>query len=281
MVVNMNNVMMPRFFLCPEDSDVVVDDINGNPVSVTHAVEGGRLNTSETDQWSFGLALQSAFNQSLWGHDNQFVYDLSRVAYSADTELGSLIDDWDIDDSGILVNESRVRLDTTTNSFGLFFTEVFNVTEQLAINVAGCYNHVEIDMQDHFGTELTGKHKFDRFNPAAGLTYSFRPEINFYGGYSESSRVPTRMELSCADPDAPCKLLNAFIADSPLEQVVAKSWEAVLEDIFLMCWMERFSGTSANIIPLTIAILYFKVLARRIAQVILIMLDSLRGRVSN
>ena len=51
------------------------------------------------------------------------------------------------------------------------------------------------------------------------------PEINFYGGYSESSRVPTPMELSCADPDDPCKLPNAFIADPPLEQVVAKSWE--------------------------------------------------------
>ncbi|MEO1886032.1 MAG: TonB-dependent receptor, partial [Methyloprofundus sp.] len=216
-------------FLCEEGSDEIVEDVNGNLVAATDAVEGGTLNTSETDQWSFGLALQSAFNQSLWGYENQFVigssYDLGRVAYSADTELGSLTDERGVNGSGILVNESRVRLDTTTNSFGIFFTEVFNVTEQLAVNLAGRYNHVEIDMQDRYGAELTGKHKFDRFNPAAGLTYAFMPEINFYGGYSESSRVPTPMELSCADPDDPCKLPNAFIADPPLEQVVAKSWE--------------------------------------------------------
>ncbi len=216
-------------FLCEEGDDEIVEDIYGNPIRATEAVEGGTLNTSETDQWSFGLALQSAFNQRLWRHENQFViggsYDLSRVAYSADTELGSLTDDRGVDGSGILVDESRVRLDTTTNSFGLFFTEVFNVTEELAVNVAGRYNHVEIDMQDRYGSTLTGKHKFDRFNPAAGLTYAFMPEINFYGGYSESSRVPTPMELSCADPDDPCKLPNAFIADPPLEQVVAKSWE--------------------------------------------------------
>ncbi len=217
-------------FLCEEGDDEVVEDINGNPVYATDAVEGGTLNTSETKQWSFGFALQSAFNQSLWGHENQFVigtsYDLGKAAYSADTELGSLTDNRGVDGSGVLVNESRVRLDTTTNSFGLYFTEVFNVTEQLAINVAGRYNHVEIDMQDRGGNpKLTGKHKFDRFNPAAGLTYAFIPEINFYGGYSESSRVPTPMELSCADPDDPCKLPNAFIADPPLEQVVAKTWE--------------------------------------------------------
>lgn len=224
-------------FLCEEGSDEIVEDIHGNPVHASDDVEGGTLNTSETDQWSFGFALQSAFNQSLWGHENQFVigtsYDLGNAAYSADTELGSLTDERGVDGSGILVDESRVRLDTTTNSFGIFFTEVFNVTEQLAINVAGRYNHVEIDMQDRGGNpKLTGKHKFDRFNPAAGLTYAFMPEINFYGGYSESSRVPTPMELSCADPDDPCKLPNAFIADPPLEQVVAKTWETGLRGRF-------------------------------------------------
>ena len=217
-------------FLCEEGSDEIVVDTNGNEVRASNDVEGGTLNTSETDQWSFGFALQSAFNQSLWEHENQFVivtsYDLGKAGYSADTELGSLTDDRGVAGAGILVDESRVRLDTTTHSFGLFFTEVFNVTEQLAINVAGRYNHVEIDMQDRGGNpKLTGKHKFDRFNPAAGLTYAFMPEVNFYGGYSESSRVPTPMELSCADPDDPCKLPNAFIADPPLEQVVSKTWE--------------------------------------------------------
>ena len=216
-------------FLCEEGEDEVVIGVDGNPVYATEDVEGGTINTSETDQWSFGFALQSAFNHRLWGHENQFVigasYDLGKAGYSADTELGSLTDNRGVDGSGILVDESRVRLDTTTNSFGLYFTEVFNVTEQLAINLAGRYNHVEIDMDDRYGTELNGQHKFDRFNPAAGLTYAFMPEINFYGGYSESSRVPTPMELSCADPDDPCKLPNAFIADPPLEQVVAKSWE--------------------------------------------------------
>jgi outer membrane receptor protein involved in Fe transport len=33
------------------------------------------------------------------------------------------------------------------------------------------------------------------------------------------------MELSCADPEAPCKLPNSFTADPPLEQVVANTWE--------------------------------------------------------
>jgi outer membrane receptor protein involved in Fe transport len=40
-----------------------------------------------------------------------------------------------------------------------------------------------------------------------------------------SSRVPAPSELSCADPEDPCRLPNAFVADPPLEQVVAGTWE--------------------------------------------------------
>ncbi|MEE8267944.1 MAG: TonB-dependent receptor, partial [Gemmatimonadales bacterium] len=50
--------------------------------------------------------------------------------------------------------------------------------------------------------------------------------VQFYGGYSESNRAPSPVELTCADPDDPCRLPNAFLSDPPLEQVVAKSWEA-------------------------------------------------------
>src|SRR5262249_39050682 len=39
------------------------------------------------------------------------------------------------------------------------------------------------------------------------------------------SRVPTAMELTCASPTDPCRLPNAFVADPPLQQVVARTFE--------------------------------------------------------
>jgi outer membrane receptor protein involved in Fe transport len=44
--------------------------------------------------------------------------------------------------------------------------------------------------------------------------------------YGETNRVPSPVELTCADEDDPCRLPNAFVADPPLEQVVAKTFEA-------------------------------------------------------
>jgi outer membrane receptor protein involved in Fe transport len=218
--------------LCEEGKDEKVTDINGDIIEATDAVDGGAINTSETDQWSFGFALQSAFNQNIVGHENHFIigtsYDLNQVGYQADTELGELDEDRGVDGSGILLEEARVRLDSETQSFGFFFSDYFNITDELVWNFSGRYNHVAIDMQDVDGNnpKLTGNHKFDRFNPATGFTYAFMPELNMYGGYSEASRAPTPMELSCADENDPCKLPNAFISDPPLEQVVAKTWEA-------------------------------------------------------
>jgi outer membrane receptor protein involved in Fe transport len=47
-----------------------------------------------------------------------------------------------------------------------------------------------------------------------------------YASYSEANRAPSPVELTCADEDDPCRLPNAFLADPPLEQVVAKTFEA-------------------------------------------------------
>jgi iron complex outermembrane receptor protein len=50
--------------------------------------------------------------------------------------------------------------------------------------------------------------------------------LTFYGTYNEGMRVPTPVELACANPDAPCSLPNAFSSDPPLKAVVAKTVEA-------------------------------------------------------
>ena len=50
--------------------------------------------------------------------------------------------------------------------------------------------------------------------------------MNVYFSYSEGSRAPTSVELGCANPDLPCKLPNAMAGDPPLQQVVARTFEA-------------------------------------------------------
>ena len=54
-------------------------------------------------------------------------------------------------------------------------------------------------------TSSNGDHTFQRFNPAVGLTVGTEA-VTFYAGYSEASRAPSPVELTCADEDDPCRL---------------------------------------------------------------------------
>jgi len=213
----------------PGPDEQIVVDTNGNQVLADDAVEGGTNNTSQTNMRGRGGSLQSVFAQDLFKHKNNLTvgtsYDYSSVHFNADTELASLTDNRGTIGSGILVDEPRVRLTTNTSAVGVFLSDSFSITDDLTATVAGRYNYIHMNLIDKYGTELNGSHTFERLNPSAGLTYNIFDNLTVFGNYSESTRAPSPMELSCADPAAPCKLPNSFTADPPLEQVVAKTWE--------------------------------------------------------
>jgi outer membrane receptor protein involved in Fe transport len=103
--------------------------------------------------------------------------------------------------------------------------DFFTVAPRLTLTGSARFNHSIVNLRDQLGDDLTGEHDFSRLNPSAGLTYQFHHGITAYGSYAVSSRVPTPSELSCADPDDPCRLPNAFVSDPPLEQVVSRTFE--------------------------------------------------------
>lgn len=220
-------------FLCEEEGteEEIVEDLNGN--NVTSTINGeepeATNNRSNTDTDAFGGALQLALENELAGLDNQlivgFSYDTAQSDFAADTELAELTDTRGTEGLGVYVDEARVRLHSEVEHYGLFLTDTVDLTDRLSATLSGRYNYSRIVMEDNYGTELNGVHSFSRFNPAAGVAYVLDDGTSVYGSYSESSRAPTPVELSCADPDDPCKLPNAFISDPPLYQVVAKSYE--------------------------------------------------------
>ena len=72
---------------------------------------------------------------------------------------------------------------------------------------------------------LDGVNAFHRVNPAAGATWNFAAGATAYANWSQGMRVPTPVELTCADPDAPCTLPNIFVSDPPLLPVIGTTLE--------------------------------------------------------
>jgi outer membrane receptor protein involved in Fe transport len=202
-------------------------------------VEGlGLNNRSETEQDSWGFGVQTTSFKDLFGRENQLTvgasFDKSDVDYSASSEIAYLTDTRGTDGTGVTLLDELVDGNIKTNTYSLFFTNTHSLTERLDLTVGGRYNWIAIDISgtSQGGTqdlnESGNTHDFKRFNPSVGMTYALKDNLTTYANYSESNRAPTPSELTCAEPDSPCAYPNAFLADPPLDDVVAKTIEAGL-----------------------------------------------------
>jgi outer membrane receptor protein involved in Fe transport len=223
-----------RELLCTEDGDGgPVEDQFGRVVPVDDDDPfNGTNNTSKTRTRGWGGGLQTTVTRPLAERENHFVIggsiDGARSRYEADTELARLTGDRGTVGSGILDEDAAVRLRTGVRHAGVYVGDFFTVAPRVTLMGSARYNHSTIELRDQRGDDLNGDHSFSRLNPAAGLTYMLPRQLTAYGSFSMASRVPTPSELSCADPEDPCRLPNAFVADPPLEQVVASTWEGGL-----------------------------------------------------
>jgi iron complex outermembrane receptor protein len=220
-------------FICEEEGDEeeIALDENDQPIVADDDLEGATVNRTDTEQNGTGFALQADFTGTLSGRDNLFTigatHDKADVEFGASTELGTLDDTRQAIPGGVFVGEAFTGLETSTSSTGLYLSNMFSLGERTALTVSGRYNRTHVVLEDQIDDDLDGDHRFERFNPAIGLTTGTEA-LTFYASYSEANRAPSPVELTCADEDDPCRLPNAFVADPPLEQVVAKTFEGGL-----------------------------------------------------
>jgi outer membrane receptor protein involved in Fe transport len=224
------------------------DEILTNDAAALGFADGDDValnNTSETEQDSYGFGLQTTFLDDLFGRENQLIvgasYDKSKVDHTAQSEIAQFTPTRGTNGTGFIIDETVVDGEIDTETYSLFFSNTHSVTDKLALTVAGRWNRIEIDISgtseggDQDLNETGEKHVFNRFNPSLGMTYAIQDNLTVYGNYSESNRAPTPSELTCADEDNPCALPNSFLADPPLDDIVARTIEA------------GFRGTNGNV----------------------------------
>ncbi len=180
----------------------------------------------------WGFAAQYSYLGNLGTLPNQLTIGASLDAGQTDftqseQEANFASDRSNIPDGGFVM-ETQAR--TTNQYWGIYFTDTLSPASWVDITLAGRYNWAQEKIRDLSGTNpaLDGTHRFSRFNPAVGVTFKPVAALTAYAAYNEGMRIPTPVELTCADPSAPCSLPNAFLADPPLDPIIAKTWEAGL-----------------------------------------------------
>ncbi len=187
------------------DSSVVKQRSHGASLQLAHT---GRL---------AGLANKALFGASLDRGNARFTRSSQEAAFTADRGT--------VGTSAFAVDTDA---DSSTRHLGVFATDSLDPDPRWTLTLSARYNRADVRIADRSGTapELDGAHRFTRLNPAIGLNYNPTDSLTVYASYNEGMRAPTAIELTCADPNAPCKLPNNFLADPPLKKVVSKTFEA-------------------------------------------------------
>jgi iron complex outermembrane receptor protein len=236
--------------------DFQVQSLSGAPVGCPPLAPGaskpcdgvpyGTLDRTKTHATTYGVSLSVTRDGPLGGHANVFVagasFGHSRVRFSSNSTLALVFPDLSVRTDGGVPGEglvirtagdiaySPVELRATVDDAGVYATDTFDLTPSLFLTLSGRFNAQRLSTSDLTGASpgINGSHRFERFNPAAGLAWKAAQWLTLYGGYAETNRAPTPLELSCSDPTRPCLLENALVADPPLKQVVSRTWQAGL-----------------------------------------------------
>ena len=225
------------------------DELSGTGILSDDAIN----NLSNRKQESTGADFQFTVVDEVLGMANQLVVGSSY--FNGESRFNSVLELANINPitrltaslgTGAFVDEAATLISTQTESFSLYFSNILDLTDRVSLTASARGNNTKVDLRDKSGErpELNGSHTFSRVNPSLGLTWQYNEDHNFYASYSESSRAPTPIELACNegvfdlavqyaleegndpdDVDFECRLPNAFLADPPLDDVVAKSFE--------------------------------------------------------
>ena len=182
-------------------------------------------NRSRIDQNSGGGALQ--WSAVSGGH--QFALGMSADASRSTFAQGSALGVFDATRGVVETEPFEIEnaLTGRTDNVGLFATDTFPVLPNLFVTVSARYNAARVTLEDTgpSAPALDGKHRFSSFNPALGAAYQWLPALTLYGGFAQGNRVPSPIELGCADPARPCTLPNSVASDPPLNQVITRTFE--------------------------------------------------------
>jgi outer membrane receptor protein involved in Fe transport len=221
--------------LCNDDGTVVTGEKGRQVNDFLNGATYSGLSVQQLDSHAYGTSAQVTVGAPLAGHVNHLVagvsFDGSDSVFAGVQEIGGFNPyTREFLGPGIVQDQpsegvNPVRVGSATHFYGLFTTDVLSLAPHLDLNLAGRFNDAQISLTDELGGPVNGVHTYSRVNPSAGLIYRAVRGLQVYGSYSESNRAPTPQELSCASAAAPCSLLNFFVGDPNLNQVVAHTYE--------------------------------------------------------
>jgi outer membrane receptor protein involved in Fe transport len=188
--------------------------------------ENAAFNTTATRQSAWGLAASVAGRHGTHQWQAGVSVDASRVRYEQQ-EQEARFDDTRGTIAGSEPAELSARVEGDGLTLGLYATDTWaiapdtHLTTTLRLNRSRVRNQLDTVDDDTGELEQQPRESFtyNNANPAIGLAQRVADGVVLYGNIARNTRVPTAIELGCADPEEPCRLPVGLQSDPYLKPV--------------------------------------------------------------
>ncbi len=195
------------------------------------ALHAASFNTTSTRQRGRGLSM----NVSSAGAAHKLLaggsYDRSTVSF-AQFEQEALF----TAQRGVIADPEEERetgsaVTGTSRIWALYVSDTWSLNDVAHLTLSARYNHAQVSniLSNEGEAQPQERFVYRKFNPALGMTYDMpgaADGVTVFGNLSQNNRVPTVIELGCADPLQPCRLPVGLQSDPYLKQVVSRTIEA-------------------------------------------------------
>ena len=195
------------------------------------AVPNASFNRTATTQRGWGLALGLSGRSGAHQWQGGLSLDRARVGYEQ-TEQEGVFDDT----RGVQPLDEPPELSATvtgrSSAFGVHASDTItlgagtHLTATLRFNRAVVANQLSTvdDDTEVFEVKPPESFTYTNWNPAVGLSHRIGA-ATLFASWARNHRVPTVIELGCADPEEPCRLPSGLQADPYLAQVRSTTLE--------------------------------------------------------
>ena len=202
------------------------DADNGDAEWEDDSVEGV-FNTSATRQSGQGASVLLGLRPGEHRLDLGATFDRSSSAYAQFEQDATLTAEREVVPEEGEEAQPGSSVTGTSSAWGVFASDTWKLAPRVHATASARWNHAVVanTLTSDRGVQPHERFTYNSFNPAFGLAYDAGRGLTLAANAARGNRVPTVIELGCADPEQPCRLPVGLQADPYLRQVVARTVE--------------------------------------------------------
>jgi outer membrane receptor protein involved in Fe transport len=192
------------------------------------AVHPGVLSTTSTRQDSHGVS--AAFSTRRGAHrlDAGITFDRSDVSYAQFDQAAFITSERAVVGDPAEERAPGSSVIGSSRAFGAYVAGSWALSPAAQLTASARLNRARVDntLTNDRGPQPAESFTYTRLNPSLGITHLLGAGVTAFANIAQGNRVPTVIELGCADPENPCRLPVGLQSDPYLRQVVARTLEA-------------------------------------------------------